>query len=37
MLTEMKLLKQLENENAWLKKVVADLKLNRKLLQGVAR
>lgn len=33
----MKLLKQLENENARLKKVVADLTLNRKMLQGVIR
>ena len=35
--TEMRRLKQLENENAKLKKVVADLRLDKEMLQGVLR
>ena len=35
--TEMKRLKQLEDENAQLKKVVADLTLDREILQDVIR
>ncbi len=35
--TEMKLLKQLENENARLKEIVADLTLDRGMLQDVIR
>lgn len=34
---EMKKLKQLEDENARLKKIVADLTLDREMLQGVIR
>ena len=35
--TEMKRLKQLEDENARLKKIVADLTLDREMLQDVIR
>ena len=35
--TEMKRLKQLEDENAKLRKVVADLSLDREILQDVIR
>ena len=35
--TEMKRLKQLEDENARLKKIVADLTLDREILQDVVR
>jgi putative transposase len=35
--TEMKLLKQLEDENNRLKKIVADLTLDREMLQDVIR
>ena len=35
--TEMKRLKQLEDENARLKKIVADLTLDREILQDVIR
>lgn len=35
--TEMKRLKQLEDENARLKKIVADLTLDREMLQNVIR
>lgn len=35
--TEMKRLKQLEDENARLKKIVADLTLDREMLQDVVR
>jgi putative transposase len=37
LLTEMKRLKQLEDENARLKKIVADLTLDREMLQDVIR
>jgi putative transposase len=35
--TEMRRLKQLEDENAKLKKLVADLSLNKEMLQDVIR
>ena len=35
--TEMKRLKQLEDENSQLKKIVADLTLDREMLQDVIR
>lgn len=35
--TEMRLLKQLEDENAKLKRVVADLTLDKEMLQDVLR
>ena len=35
--TEMKRLKQLEDENSWRKKIVADLTLDREMLQDVIR
>ena len=34
---EMRRLKQLEDENNWLKKIVADLTLDREMLQDVIR
>lgn len=34
---EMRRLKQLEDENAWLKKIVADLSLDREMRQDVIR
>ena len=37
LLTEMKRLKQLEDENSRLKKIVADLTLDREMLQDVIR
>ena len=37
LLTEMKRLKQLEDENSQLKKIVADLTLDREMLQDVIR
>lgn len=37
LLTEMKRLRQLEDENARLKKIVADLTLDREMLQDVIR
>ena len=33
--SEMKRLRQLEDENNWLKKIVADLSLNKAMLQDV--